>query len=318
MLLRSKNSEDVCKEYLEELKRKRRKLSTRANYHFKIYKYILPNIPSKIKKVQYEQCEELIYTLQEETLSNKTINDIIILLNSILKFALQKKYIKKNIKIAKLEYSPNTDIVIFTDEEQTKLVNYILSHLNYFNFSILLALSTGVRIGELSALTIDNLKDDYININHTLQRVKNIDCKNKAEQKTKTIISLASPKGKKTRKIPLLDICVNMRNKLLYPNCSFIVTGKKHYYEPRQIQRKYQALLKKCNIEYKRFHILRHTFAMNCVRNNIPLKVLAEWLGHADEATTEIYYIHFDFLCKKKMLNKTAPSFLILSELIGD
>lgn len=316
MLLRSKNSEDVCKEYLEELKRKRRKLSTRANYHFKIYKYILPNIPPKIKKVQYEQCEELIYTLQEETLSNKTINDIIILLNSILKFALQKKYIKKNIKIAKLEYSLNTDIVIFTDEEQTKLVSYILSHFNYFNFTILLALCTGIRVGELSALTIDNLKDDYIEVNRTLQRVKNIDCKDKI--KSKTTLSFSLPKGNKTRKIPLLDIIIDMERKLIYHSNSFIVTGKNHYYEPRQIQRKYQALLKKCNIEYKRFHILRHTFAMNCVRNNIPLKVLAEWLGHADEATTEIYYIHFDFLCKKKMLNKTAPSFLVLSELIGD
>lgn len=310
MLLRNKKTEEVCNEYLEELKRKRRKLATRANYHFKIYKYILPNLPTKIKKIQYKQCEELINILQE-ALSNKTINDVIILLNSILKFAFQKKYIKKSLKIVKLEEILNDDIEIFTDEEQTTLVKYLLSHLNYFNFAVMLSLFTGARVGELSALTTDDLKDDFIDIKHTLQRVQNIDCRDKTSPKT--IITITSPKSGKERKIPLLDILVKAKNKLNFiGRCCYVATGKPHYHEPRQLERKFKKLLKKCDIEYRKFHTLRHTFAMNCVRNNMSIETLSELLDHADPTTTQKYYIHFDFLYKKEMINNSAPPYLDL------
>ena len=63
MLLRSKKTEDVCKEFLEKLKSERKKLSTRANYQQKIYKYILPNLPFLAKKIRKSDCDCLINKL---------------------------------------------------------------------------------------------------------------------------------------------------------------------------------------------------------------------------------------------------------------
>jgi len=36
-------------------------------------------------------------------------------------------------------------------------------------------------------------------------------------------------------------------------------------------------------------HTLRHTYATNCVRDNIPLPIIQEWLGHSYLSTTQIY-----------------------------
>lgn len=34
---------------------------------------------------------------------------------------------------------------------------------------------------------------------------------------------------------------------------------------------------------------LRHGFAIACIRENVPIKTIAQWMGHADEKTTMIY-----------------------------
>jgi integrase len=39
----------------------------------------------------------------------------------------------------------------------------------------------------------------------------------------------------------------------------------------------------------RRFHDLRHTYAVHAAKAGIPLTDLREWLGHADLATTSIY-----------------------------
>ncbi len=301
MLLRSKKTEDVCKEFLEKLKSERKKLSTRANYQQKIYKYILPNLPFLAKKIRKSDCDCLINSLKE-TLSYKSINDIIILMNSIFIFSFEKKYMKKLIKLAKTEEHPVDNIEVFTKEEQEKLQEYLLSHLDYFNFSVLLALGSGIRIGELSALTNDNFFDDFIAVKYTLQRVKNIDSNGKSPQ---TIIVISEAKSKKSiREVPFNDIIINTKKTLVYNKSSYILTGSSDFIEPRSIERRFKKILVDCKIKYRKFHTLRHTFAMNCVKGGMSIELLSELLGHSSIKTTRKYYIHYDLEIKKEELKK--------------
>ena len=68
------------------------------------------------------------------------------------------------------------DVVAFTIREEYMLVQYINSHYNEYNNMVLLALYTGMRIGEVLALTIDDLDFDEeygtINVNKTLTKTK--------------------------------------------------------------------------------------------------------------------------------------------------
>ncbi len=68
------------------------------------------------------------------------------------------------------------DVVAFTIREEYMLIQYINSHYNEYNNMVLLALYTGMRIGEVLALTIDNFDfdEDYgtINVNKTLTKTK--------------------------------------------------------------------------------------------------------------------------------------------------
>lgn len=301
MLLRSISTELVCQKYLEYLKMNGKKLSTRANYQQKIEKHLLPYLPTKTRKLTNFNFDELILRLKE-SLSDKSVNDIIILLNSILKFTFDCKYMRKQVIIEKIKENEVDSIEIFTRKEQDNLVKYILSHMNFFNYGILIALTTGIRIGELSALTIENLHDDFIEVKYTLQRIKNIDTSNTL---SKTIINISSPKSQKSRRlVPIQSILKDAKESLKYSKDSFIVTGSSDYMEPRTIERNFKKLLRECHIKYRKFHTLRHTFAMNCVAINMQDTMLAEILGHSSTATTKKYYIHFNLEMKKAELEK--------------
>jgi len=53
-------------------------------------------------------------------------------------------------------------------------------------------------------------------------------------------------------------------------------------------------------------HTLRHTAAMNLLRNGVDLSVIALWLGHESMETTQIY-VHADMRLKEKALAHTSP-----------
>lgn len=306
MLLRSVKTEFVCQEYLQKLKTENKKMTTRATYQNKIETYILPHLPNSMRSICRSDCQKLINFLIEKKLSNKTINDVITILNSILSFALEKKYIKRLIKVEKLKENKSDDIEVFTDNEQEKIVRYVLNHLTPFSFCVLLTLTTGIRVSELSALKKENVYDDFIFIEHNLSRVKNLDDNT---IKSKTIVMLTDTKSSDSkRKIPLLDIVIKNYKILEYKKNSYLTTGTCHYTESRQIERKFKRMLKECNVKYRKFHTLRHTFAMNHVRNGMKIEVLAELLGHSDIKVTLKYYVHYDLEFKRTAMYNTAPT----------
>jgi integrase len=57
------------------------------------------------------------------------------------------------------------------------------------------------------------------------------------------------------------------------------------------------------------FHQLRHTFASLCVKAGMPLKVVAEALGHASTAMTEKHYAHLAPSHVADTIRKHAPTF---------
>ncbi|MCL2311239.1 MAG: site-specific integrase [Firmicutes bacterium] len=245
-----------------------------------------------------------------QSFAPKTVRDITSVLLQILKFAQRKGYISDfdySIDLPRLQVN-ELKIMSVTDEQ--KLNAYLKNNLNLENLGILLAKSTGIRIGELCALKWNDF--DLINgtvyISKTIQRVKNHD--ENATSKTKVIIT--TPKSQKSvREIPLPDYIIPIIKKLnkgANPN-TYILTGTEKYMEPRNLQKKFKILLQSLDIMYVNFHSLRHLFATRAIESDFNIKALSEILGHSSVKITLDRYAHISFELKRSNMNKIASGF---------
>lgn len=162
---------------------------------------------------------------------------------------------------------------------------------------IIFALFTGLRLGELCAL--DLTKIDFIakivKIRSIVVRIRNYE---PGLPKTQLIVQ-EIPKTKKSRRaVPLNDNLVDLllrhlRNlevsnwpnphKLLFPS----EAGT--YLDPRNVQRRFEAICKRCETKHVSPHTCRHTFATRLVEQGAHLRTVQKLLGHASVKTTERY-----------------------------
>lgn len=59
--------------------------------------------------------------------------------------------------------------------------------------------------------------------------------------------------------------------------------------EARKLFRKWSSILKNNNIEHKKFHALRHTYATLLLSKGVDLLTVSKLLGHSSIQITEIY-----------------------------
>lgn len=294
--------EDLCLEYLRYVELKGRKKSTIATYHTRIYKHILPLLPVNAKKINDRDITRAFLEKMKTTSKNHYV-DIVILTNAILKYAYEKRYVKSYIKLP-VPCKDVKEIEVFPDEEQIVLIEYLLNHLNNLNYGFLLKLLAGLRVGELSALKLKALNRFRVKILRTLQRIKNL----LSNGKSKTIIIEDEPKSSfSKRSIPLVELLQKCYDKISKTNEEhYLLTDSFKYIEPRQLEREFAKILRACNLPYRNLHALRHTFATNCVRAGVDIKVLAELMGHSNTSITLKYYIFVDYEIKEKSIEKLS------------
>ena len=238
-----------------------------------------------------------------EELSTKTVRDILCILKAILCYA-NEEY-DCNIKISKIK-SPKLvqgNVTILSNREKGRLENYCIRVNTLKSMGILICLNTGIRIGELCALKWNNIDLDkkILYVNNTLQRVYD-----KKQKKTKIIIDVPKT-AKSIRQIPisnkLYEILKTIKNK--YKDDNFFLTGSSEkFIEPRNYQKYFKNVLRKCRIKSYKFHTLRHTFASNCIEVGMDVKSLSEMLGHSSVEITLNKYVHSNYKLQKKYLEK--------------
>lgn len=230
-------------------------------------------------------------------LSQKTVNDILIVLGLAFDFA-QEEYDIVMPRVSLVRDVKKEARVLSVDEQNT-LVKYLLTDMNEFKFGVLLALYTGLRIGELCALQWDDITDCYVKVNKTMQRLKSSD--------NKTEVVIGETKSESSmRNIPLPEFLRSYVARFRKSSGYIMRTSHSVYMEPRTVQIRFNKMVKKLNLEDVTFHTLRHSFATRCVEAGFDVKTLSEILGHSDVKTTLNRYVHSSFALKQNNMEKLS------------
>lgn len=243
------------------------------------------------------------HMMATKNLSAKTTKDIVVILKSVLKY-ISKHYGVELIDVVMPKYTAK-EIRVLSKEEQRVFIDYLIENMNNYKFGVLLALMTGLRIGEVCALRVGDvsLDEKIINVRETMQRIKNL-----SGNGAKTKVVLTAPKsGTSARVVPLTNTAYELcREKIsgAAPN-AFVLTGSEtKYIEPRTLQDKIKNYSKACGIEDIHFHVMRHTFATRCVEVGFEIKSLSEVLGHSSPRITLERYVHSSIEFKKQNMAK--------------
>lgn len=296
---------DICDEWLH-FNQLRFKKSTFIKYQTSIRKYVGPYLGELfLSQISTEIIGKFgAYLMSSCNLSPKTTQDILVLVHSILEHGTKQypgQYTKVEFFYPKRK---PMEMRVLSVSEQKKLTDYLVSDLCPCKLGVLLALWTGLRIGELCALQWRhiNLEDKTIKIESTMQRL----CKGNPEAGCKTEIIVDSPKTlSSVRTIPINTYIQTLCSAMDPHNPdAYFLTGISHYMEPRLLQYHFQRYVTSCNLQNVTFHTLRHTFATRCVEVDFEIKSLSEILGHANTAITLNRYVHCSMDLKRKNMEK--------------
>lgn len=239
--------------------------------------------------------------ITHKPLASNTVCRIVSVLKQAFNLAVNLDLIPKNpTTTIKLPSSKEKEVNALTREEQKQLEEYCLKSNKNNYIGIIICLYTGIRLGELLALTWNDIdfNKKYLYIKKTSYTIK---------KNGKNTIVTDTPKTKKSnRLIPipakLIQLLAIYKSKSI---CEYIIhTYKNKMVETRSYQRTFESILNKCKIKHYNFHCLRHTFATRALELGMDIKTLSEILGHTNVAITLNRYAHSLLEYKIQEMNK--------------
>ena len=261
------------------------KPSTFSSYYYKLEKYILPIIKDiPLNELKSEQGKSLLLALQNK-LSRSTILVVFRILNKCLNHAKKcGRIITNPFSDIQLPKARRKKVDALSRSEQNQLMDVAKKEKKGRGVPVLLALHSGMRIGEIAALRWSDvdLENNLIHVNHTYQRISGIDPTKKTclvftDSKTETSIRVI-PIGKSLKKM-----LVNYKKQ---SRGEFVFSTNGQPSEPRLLTYHFHQIRKKANLQRIHFHQLRHTFATRCLEAKGDISSVSAILGHASTQMT--------------------------------
>lgn len=244
-----------------------------------------------ITEIKTIHCQNVMLSLKGK-FSKSTLSQTRSLMKILFDYALDNEIISSNPVTRMVTVAGGTEgrmARVLTIQEQNKLISCLDNY--SFHNQYLFVLNTGLRCGEMIALTWEDVDFNgrKININ-----------------KTATVISsdgqvvVNPPKTKSSvRDVPLTQEAFRIlegqkkREMIHIENSKYVFTGNDGEIVSNQnYSRTLSYICKRIGIEPVSMHSLRHTFATRCIEAGMKPKTLQAILGHSTLAMTMNQYVH--------------------------
>lgn len=225
-------------------------------------------------------------------------------INACLKYAVKRRDIAYNVAesvtIPTNTERSNSDIHFFSEDEIRLILQESVrcykngSRVYRMGEIFVFLLNTGLRIGEALALEWQNVdfKKQLVTVRSNVVYVKD------RSESNRSYCCVKQPSTKTrngSRIIPLnseaMRALISLRE--LNDNTPYVFATKNgKRITPRNIDRTFRSILKRCGIACTGVHSLRHTFASRLFAKGVDVKTVSELLGHSDVGITYDTYIH--------------------------
>lgn len=281
-----------------KLKREEITITTKNRYDRQYKESMIEFGKNRIKAIEEYDIEKfLLEAIHAHKMTAKGFSNLRTLILGIFKLAKKKKLIQYSIKnvIDDMDISKKVfrkvkhedDELIFMDEEVEKVLNYFKQHkLDLKDLGILLLFYTGMRPGELSALTWDDVNGNIIKIHSTEIRYEN-------ENKEYIYEVRDFPKteaGIRDVIVPQSQLWILKEIKTLNPSGKYVFEQHGQRIRTCLFDDRIRRICSKLKIKEKSLNKIRKTYATTLIDKRVDDSLIIAQMGHTDIATTKNYY----------------------------
>lgn len=296
--------------------------NTEANYNFVL------NIIKKeefgkrrIDKVKQSDAKCWLIKLQQDGRGYSSIHSIRGVVRPAFQMAVDDDLIRKKpfeFQLATVVVNDSVTREAITRKQERAFLEFVASDKHFCKYydGIYILFKTGLRISEFVGLTLADvdMKNRKININHQLQRKRNMEY---IIEDTKT--------SSGTRVVPMTDDVYECFKRIIAnrkkPKVEPMICGKSGflYLDKNDMpmvalhwEKYFQHICEKYNSIYKvqmpkiTPHVCRHTFCSNMAKSGMNPKTLQYIMGHSDIGVTLNTYTHIGFEDAQEELQRVA------------
>ena len=261
-----------------------------------------PIMNMKLTSIKPFHIQEMYSIYTEQGVSANSIRIVHHLLSGFFKYCLKIDILSKNpadvCTLPKNKVIKKHKKAFLSTKEIQQMVRYAKNNPSAFIF--IFAIFTGLRQGEILALTHKDIKNNTIHVNKTLSYLP-------INHKYRPIISPAKTQDS-NRVVPILENLMPLitahiktekyKHKKLgikhSKDMPLFTTSTCNHDSPSNLRKKLLNIYKQLDIEPTTFHGLRHTFCSTLAKNGVPVKIASELMGHSSASTTLKIYTHVE------------------------
>lgn len=252
-------------------------------------------------------------------LSTKSLRNMRAVLDVALKLATAEELMPSNpVPLTAIKSVKSRRVQVMTNEAQSVLETYLFDHFGHKEAGILLALYTGMRLGEICALRWKNYdaRSGMLCIESTVRRIVS-DAADALAPKTQLVFgSVKTTSSERALYMPqVVQQILAMQRKRFVREFGYAPSGEDfiifnrcgRLMDPDNLSHYFARILRKLGLEHVKFHAMRHTFATRAIENGVDVATVSGLLGHADVTTTTHFYVHPRDEAMRNAMRGVAP-----------